>query len=111
MRRWRATKGFPIRLCSSALSNSCCKAPALRNWPRLRPLGVNRRRILTINSLPPLVDSMSCGAGRRPSSAPVHSLGAQAGEERLRKVAQEAGFSSLRLAAQTPVNLILELTL
>lgn len=37
-------------------------------------------------------------------------LGAQAGEERLRKVAREAGFSSLRRAAQTPVNLILELT-
>ena len=37
-------------------------------------------------------------------------LGAQAGEERLRKVAREAGFSDLRRAAQTPVNLILELT-
>jgi SAM-dependent methyltransferase len=37
-------------------------------------------------------------------------LGAQAGEERLRRVAREAGFSSLRRAAQTPVNLILELT-
>ena len=37
-------------------------------------------------------------------------LGAQAGEERLRKVARQAGFSSLRRAAQTPVNLILELT-
>ena len=37
-------------------------------------------------------------------------LGAQAGEERLRKVAGEAGFSNLRRAAQTPVNLILELT-
>ncbi len=38
-------------------------------------------------------------------------LGAQAGEERLRKVAREAGFSNLRRAAQTPVNLILELTI
>jgi 2-polyprenyl-3-methyl-5-hydroxy-6-metoxy-1,4-benzoquinol methylase len=37
-------------------------------------------------------------------------LGAQAGEERLRKVAREAGFSNLRRAAQTPVNLILELS-
>ena len=37
-------------------------------------------------------------------------LGAQAGEERLRKVAEEVGFSNLRRAAQTPVNLILELT-
>ena len=31
-------------------------------------------------------------------------------EERLRKAAREAGFSNLRRAAQTPVNLILELT-
>ena len=37
-------------------------------------------------------------------------LGAQAGEERLRKVAREAGFLNLRRVAQTPVNLILELT-
>ena len=37
-------------------------------------------------------------------------LGAQAGEERLRKVAREAGYSNLRRATQTPVNLILELT-
>jgi 2-polyprenyl-3-methyl-5-hydroxy-6-metoxy-1,4-benzoquinol methylase len=37
-------------------------------------------------------------------------LGAQAGEERLRKIAKDAGFSKLRQAAQTPVNLILELT-
>ena len=37
-------------------------------------------------------------------------LGAQAGEERLRRIAREAGFSNLRRAAQTPVNLILELT-
>ena len=42
-------------------------------------------------------------------------LGAQAGEERLRKVAREAGFANLRRAAPSPlrsapVNLILELT-
>ena len=37
-------------------------------------------------------------------------LGAQAGEARLREVARQAGFSGLRRAAQTPVNLILELT-
>jgi len=37
-------------------------------------------------------------------------LGAQAGEERLRKVAREAGFSNLRRAAQTPVNVVLELS-
>lgn len=37
-------------------------------------------------------------------------LGAQAGEARLREVAREAGFATLRRAAQTPVNLILELT-
>jgi hypothetical protein len=37
-------------------------------------------------------------------------LGAQAGEERLREVARQAGFLGLRRASQTPVNLILELT-
>jgi len=37
-------------------------------------------------------------------------LGAQAGEKRLREVARDAGFSRLRRVAQSPVNLILELT-
>lgn len=37
-------------------------------------------------------------------------LGAQAGEERLRQIAREAGFTELRRATQTPVNLVLELT-
>ncbi len=36
------------------------------------------------------------------------ALGAQAGEARLRKVFEEAGFRHFRLAAQTPMNLILE---
>ncbi len=36
------------------------------------------------------------------------ALGAQAGEERLRKVVTEGGFSSLRRATETPFNLILE---
>jgi SAM-dependent methyltransferase len=35
-------------------------------------------------------------------------LGAQAGEGRLRKVAEEAGFSSFRRATETPFNLVLE---
>ncbi|MEJ7929439.1 class I SAM-dependent methyltransferase [Ramlibacter sp. AN1015] len=35
-------------------------------------------------------------------------LGAQAGEQRLREVAQEAGFRHFRRAAQTPFNLIFE---
>jgi 2-polyprenyl-3-methyl-5-hydroxy-6-metoxy-1,4-benzoquinol methylase len=35
-------------------------------------------------------------------------LGAQAGEEQLRAVFEEAGFSRFRRAAQTPLNLILE---
>lgn len=36
------------------------------------------------------------------------ALGAQAGEERLRRLARQAGFSALRLATRTPVNLVLE---
>jgi len=35
-------------------------------------------------------------------------LGAQAGEARLRKVTEEAGFTRFRRAAETPVNLIFE---
>ena len=35
-------------------------------------------------------------------------LGAQAGEERLRKVAEEAGFTRFRRATETPFNLVLE---
>jgi SAM-dependent methyltransferase len=37
-----------------------------------------------------------------------HSLGAQAGEARLRAIAEEAGFTRFRRAAETPFNLILE---
>jgi len=36
------------------------------------------------------------------------ALGAQAGEARLRKVTQDAGFTRFRRAAETPVNLIFE---
>ncbi len=37
------------------------------------------------------------------------ALGAQAGERRLREViVDKAGFSTLRRAAQTPLNLVLE---
>lgn len=36
------------------------------------------------------------------------ALGAQAGEARLRKVFEEAGFTHFRRAAQTPMNLIIE---
>jgi SAM-dependent methyltransferase len=35
-------------------------------------------------------------------------LGAQAGEQRLREVAEEAGFSRFRRATETPFNLVLE---
>lgn len=36
------------------------------------------------------------------------ALGSQAGEERLRQVAEKGGFGRFRLAAQTPFNLVLE---
>lgn len=39
------------------------------------------------------------------------ALGAQAGQQRLRRLAQQAGFSELRLATRTPVNLVLEVLL
>ena len=37
-----------------------------------------------------------------------YPLGAQAGEERLREVITEAGFTRFRRATETPFNLILE---
>jgi hypothetical protein len=37
------------------------------------------------------------------------ALGAQAGEARLRVVAEEAGFTGFRRATETPVNMVLEL--
>jgi hypothetical protein len=37
------------------------------------------------------------------------ALGAQAGEARLKQVAEEAGFTRFRRAAETPFNLVLEL--
>jgi hypothetical protein len=36
------------------------------------------------------------------------ALGAQAGEARLRAIFEEAGFSTLRRASETPFNLVLE---
>ena len=36
------------------------------------------------------------------------ALGAQAGPKRLEEVARQGGFSSFRIATQTPFNLILE---
>lgn len=36
------------------------------------------------------------------------ALGAQAGQERLRQVAAEGGFSRFRRAAETPFNIVLE---
>jgi hypothetical protein len=36
------------------------------------------------------------------------ALGAQAGEARLRSVLESAGFTSVRRAAETPFNLVLE---
>ena len=43
-------------------------------------------------------------------SQPVsRALGAQAGPKRLAEVAHEAGFTRVRVAAETPFNLVLEL--
>src|SRR4029450_7222795 len=42
------------------------------------------------------------------SEEPGAALGAQAGEQRLRQVVTEAGFSRFRRVAQTPFNLIYE---
>ena len=39
-----------------------------------------------------------------------HGLGAQAGEKRLAEVCREAGFANVRRAAETPTNMVLEVT-
>jgi SAM-dependent methyltransferase len=48
-------------------------------------------------------------ASRSQSGSEAACLGAQAGEARLREVAAAAGFSSVRRAAETPFNMVLEL--
>lgn len=65
----------------------------------LHPVG---RMFYAASTLACTPNSLSQEVGR--------GLGAQAGEEQLRKVAEEAGFSGFRRATQTPVNLILELS-
>ena len=42
------------------------------------------------------------------SQEPRKALGAQAGEPALREVLEEAGFSRVRRAAETPFNMVLE---
>ena len=44
------------------------------------------------------------------SQAVGAGLGAQAGEARLRSVATEAGFSTVTRVAETPFNMVLEVT-
>lgn len=51
--------------------------------------------------------TMVCTPGSRSQEVGA-ALGAQAGEARLRSVAEEAGFTSFRRAAGTPFNLVLE---
>jgi SAM-dependent methyltransferase len=51
--------------------------------------------------------TMVCTPGSRSQEVGA-ALGAQAGEARLRSVAQEGGFAQLRRVAETPFNLILE---
>ncbi len=51
--------------------------------------------------------AMICTPGSRAQEVGA-CLGAQAGEARLRGVAQQAGFSRFRRAAETPFNLIFE---
>jgi len=52
--------------------------------------------------------SLICTPGSKAQDVGL-ALGAQAGEQRLREVAEQAGFRQFRRATETPVNLILEL--
>jgi hypothetical protein len=51
--------------------------------------------------------TMICTPGSKAQEVGL-ALGAQAGEARLREVLTEAGFSSVRRAAETPFNLVIE---
>jgi hypothetical protein len=48
-------------------------------------------------------------ASRSQGGAGAACLGAQAGEARLRALAEEAGFTRIRRATETPFNIVLEL--
>jgi hypothetical protein len=48
------------------------------------------------------------GTGFHLSQGADHALGAQAGEDTLRRVAEEAGFTRFRRAAETPSFMVLE---
>lgn len=63
----------------------------------LNPVGRTFYGLSTVICTP---NSLSQEVGR--------GLGAQAGEVQLRAVLSEAGFTTVRLATQTPFNLILE---
>jgi SAM-dependent methyltransferase len=65
---------------------------------------------LTANPVAPLFyhASLAVCAPNALSQQPREALGAQAGEARLREVFEQAGYTSVRRAAQTPLNLILQ---
>jgi hypothetical protein len=50
---------------------------------------------------------MFCTPGSKAQEVGL-ALGAQAGEARMREILTQAGFSSVRRAAETPFNLVLE---
>ena len=87
---------------------TAASTPLSRAW-RATPRSRLRENLNPIGRMYYAASAMACTPNSLSQNGEL-GLGAQAGEERLRKVAGKAGFSDLRRAAQTPVNLILELT-
>ncbi len=97
-----ATRSAPRATCAgrsrpTAPGSWSSRWPATRSSDNLNPVG----RIFYAASTSLCMPNALSQGGHR-------ALGAQAGEAQLRAVLEEAGFSRVRRAAQTPFNLVLE---
>ena len=73
----------------------------------MRGLDLDRAGAVCQRVVDQIADNLIEGAavGQRDAS---HSLGAQAGEEPVRRLAADAGFTGFRRVAETPFNIVYE---
>ncbi len=78
-------------------------------WMIVEPLAGDRveDNLNPVGRLYYAASTMICTPGSRAQEVGL-ALGAQAGERRLREVLEQAGFGSIRRAAETPFNMVLE---
>ena len=99
--------GDPLAACAHAARRS---SPGERSSSS-SPWRAIASRTTSTRSEPPTTGSRPCCA--RPTRSRktwATALGAQAGEARLRDIATSAGFTSVRRVAETPFNMVLEVT-